>query len=266
MSHQKARGTQTLKDYFIHHRQRLFKYVSPIILFSICYYIPRFFEVVAVTKHNPECLESSNTTYNCSAQYSIEITDLRINGYYVLWYLNVSNLIVTCVIPVVSIVYLNYRVYSELKDFKKRQLSVVNRIRISTFSEKHKERNHKIQQTTTLFGIIIVFGLCHILRVILNIEELVNIENIPKEESKGCADPVAFWVLLTVPISQVLVQINCSVNLFIYCMLNKRFKDVLKSYAMECVKKYRCTSPSSVINIPTVNVDASNGEHNRLNS
>ena len=98
----------------------------------------------------------------------------------------------------------------------------------------------------------------------MNIEELVHIENIKKEVSKGC-EPFGFWMQFAVPISQVLLQVNCSANLFIYCMLNKRFREALKSCVMKCVKKCPCICGSVVIDTPKRNSDTSIGECNRVN-
>ena len=36
--------------------------------------------------------------------------------------------------------------------------------------------------------------------------------------------------MIIVPISETLLQINCSVNFFVYCAINKRFKEVALNY------------------------------------
>ena len=46
ISHQTARTTNALKEHLMHHGKRLLKFVGSIILFSVCFYIPRFFEVI----------------------------------------------------------------------------------------------------------------------------------------------------------------------------------------------------------------------------
>ena len=44
----------------------------------------------------------------------------------------------------------------------------------------------------------------------------------------GC-EWLQFWTLIAVPISNSLLQINSSINFFIYCVFNKSFRDTLKS-------------------------------------
>ena len=86
----------------------------------------------------------------------------------------------------------------------------------------------------TLFGIILVFCICHSLRVIMNIEELVNVEYIRQSVLKGCP-PWNFTFMVIVPISETLLQINCSINFFVYCAINKRFYEVAMGYLSGCL-------------------------------
>lgn len=44
--------------------------------------------------------------------YQLAATDLRLDDNYVLWYSNIARLIVTGVIPLGSLAYLNFRIYS----------------------------------------------------------------------------------------------------------------------------------------------------------
>ena len=129
--------------------------------------------------------------------------------------------------------YLNYKVYFALKKFIRRVPSVQTfPLNITTKSKdkQHNQNIDKIQQTTTLFGIIIVFVICHALRIILNIEEFFNLESMNQSISVGCI-PWSFSFLVRVPICSTLLQINCSINFFVYCALNKRYKKVFMGYA-----------------------------------
>ena len=48
-------------------------------------------------------------------KYNLVATDLRLNYHYVLWYSNVARLIITGIVPVASLSYLNYRIYAQIK-------------------------------------------------------------------------------------------------------------------------------------------------------
>ena len=249
------------------HYKRIFKYLGPTILFSVLFYIPRYFEIEANVKMDGCFDDQINTTSNCSIEYSLKATDLRKNEAYVLWYINILNLIVTCVLPILSIIYLNFKVYFGLKRYMKRRPSMqMLQIPIDVNQRKVKQTKisaDKIQQTVTLFGIIIVFCVCHTLRVIMNIEELIHSEDIKYSMIKGC-NPWSFAFLVMVPISELLLQINCSVNFFVYCAFNKRFKEVTISYVMNAVECCKKSDHSSPVAVPYTS--SHNGERIELNS
>ena len=102
--------------------KRLLYYVFPVFATSIFYYSPKFFDlnVDEVLK----CLNSTRTTTipikegvdpesteyaNCTIAYPLIPTDLRINNHYVLWYINISNLFLTAIMPVSILLSLNCR-------------------------------------------------------------------------------------------------------------------------------------------------------------
>jgi hypothetical protein len=251
--------------------KRLFKNLGPIIIFSVLFYIPRFFEVEAKVNMDGCFDEKMNTTNNCSIEYSLKATDLRKNEAYVLWYINILNLIVTCVLPIISIIYLNCKVYFGLKRYMKRKPSIQmlkipidmkERINNERKEKRTKIMSDKIQQTMTLFGIIIVFCVCHTLRVIMNIEEMIHSEDINYSIIKGC-NPWSFTFLVMVPLSEILLQINCSVNFFVYCAFNKRFKEVTFSYARNFIQCCKKLDHSSTVAVPCTN--SHTGEQIKLN-
>ena len=238
VSHQRNTGMSTVQQTYAFHRKRLFKYIGPIIVFSICFYIPRYFEVkVDIKKNDEDCLDNFEFS-NCTVQYLLQVTDLRKDENYVLWYINILNLVVTCLIPLLSIMYLNYKVYFALKNYMKRIPSLHTlplNITSKSKEKQHNQNTDKIQQTTTLFGIIIVFVICHALRIILNIEELCNLESLNQSISVGC-NPWSFSFMVRATICSTLLQINCSINFLVYCALNKRYKKVFLCYASNCCR------------------------------
>ena len=86
-----------------------------------------------------------------------------------------------------------------------------------------------VQQTRILFVIVILFVLSHVLRITLNIEEFTSLEDSNKAKDNGC-NWMIFWTYLAAPISHILLLINSSINLFIYCSFNQSFRDVLAAW------------------------------------
>ena len=178
----------------------------------------------------------------------VGLTDLRKSSDYVLWYLNVTNLIVTTVIPLVALAYLNFNVYLKFKQYIHRQPSHRHTTRPTQNQQGHptttptpNNHHHKnnnvqerfrkrekdvIQQTMILFVIVILFVLSHVLRIILNIEEMKSLREEREALDQGC-EWLKFWTIIVAPISHLLLQINSSINFFIYCFYNQSFRDVL---------------------------------------
>ncbi len=69
-------------------------YVLPVATISVLFYLPKFFE--AYVDRNDEVI----------------IRRLRRNEDYIFWYVNVANLLLTGVIPLASLCFLNARIYS----------------------------------------------------------------------------------------------------------------------------------------------------------
>ena len=83
-----------------------------------------------------------------------------------------------------------------------------------------------IQQTMILFAVVILFGLFHILRIILNIEEFLGLDNRKIAKEKGC-EWLQYWTIIASPVSHLLLQLNSSFNFIIYCYFNKSFREKL---------------------------------------
>ena len=221
-------GKQSLRIYFKFHYLRILKYIGPIVVLSTVYSIPRWLELdVEILKaynetHNTQnCANSSKVL--CETTYEIIVTQLRSENYYILWYLNVANLVITTIIPLVSLIYLNVKVYERYKEFIKRQDASLTNATIQTQERIKKREKDMTQQTMILFSIVILFGVFHILRIVLNVEEFLYIDERKAAKDNGC-EWLQYWTIIASPISHFLLQINSSVNFVIYCYFNKSFR------------------------------------------
>ena len=168
---------------------------------------------------------------NCTLKYYLVPTELRINHHYLLWYLNISNLLITAIMPICILVYLNVRIYKSLDKFLQRRPSN------SRLSEPERSLNFQHQQsvdvkkTFILFSVVVILICCHSLRFILNMDELLRLD-VFKKLQNGCEHP-RFWEQLLVPLNQLLLIVNASVHFFIYGFFDKEFLKVLKGL---CIK------------------------------
>ena len=76
-----------------------------------------------------------------------------------------------------------------------------------------------------LLIIVIVFIICHSLRIVLNIHELVTLENIQASMENGCLG-FPYWDLIASATSQFLITFNSSANFFIYCFISTKFREL----------------------------------------
>ena len=91
--------------------------------------------------------------------------------------------------------------------------------------------------------IILVFLVCHAPRIILDINELVNLET-----SEYCAKigavPFSFWSILLLNVSHFLLVMNSSVNMIVYCLLGSRFRSEVRKIMDNFVCQWPKTAPS----------------------
>lgn len=222
----RARGTTNMTS-------RLLRYVVPILALSVIYYIPKLLDMnvdevtkckgnnaTTVVKDEPEFNQENRVKENCTTEYHLTPTPLRMEHYYVLWYINISNLILTAFIPLGVLICLNCKIYLSLNQFIQRQPSAGTRT-------SRRQRLTDVKKTFILFSIVAVFVICHSLRIILNVNEFFNLTTYKEEHEKGC-DGVKFWAQVIVPLNQLLVIINASANFFIYVFFDKGFQQVLQ--------------------------------------
>ena len=211
----------TLREYFSLHKVRLMKYFIPVIVFISIFYIPKTMEL--------------QLEMNQSNQSVIYGTDLRSNDAYISWYLNFANILVTVVVPLTTVVYLNINIALLLK----RHVDTRPQSRVGSTTARQetqsttapnevtrRERN-MVQQTLMLFAIVILYLICHTPRTILNIEEFVTLNDVKMAKECNCAW-LHYWTIIVVPISHILLQVNSGTNLFIYCLFNSLFRKALR--------------------------------------
>ena len=238
-----------LRKYFLNHWKRLMKYVCPFIIFTILH-VPKFFESKIVEEEFCVIvrINESSSTCLCQNLESVRETDLRNNKFYILWYLNVTNIVVTVIIPIIALVYLFCKIFVKFREHKKRYSSVKlvppeEENSMSVNREMIDKEHIMVEQTTMLFAIIAIFLISHTPRSILNIEEFVSLNNEENAKKEGCIW-LQYWTVFVVPISHILLQIKCSTNLLILCVFSRPFRrDIrhkLRKVILISMRKIKC--------------------------
>ena len=219
-----------LKEYFLNHWRSLIKYVCPLIILSLLFHIPRLFESKIIEEKfcTMVSINESSSTCLCHTLESVRETNLRNNRFYILWYLNVTNIIVTVIIPIVALVYLFCKIFVQFRKHKKtytlvQLLPPEEENSMSVSREMIEKENVMVEQTTMLFAIIAIFLISHTPRCILNIDELVSLDNMENAKEEGCIW-LQYWTVFVVPISHILLQVKCGINLLLFCVFSGSFR------------------------------------------
>lgn len=182
-------------------------YVVVIIIFSICYNIPRFFEV-DLSEYNDR---------EFGFVYCITASDMRADESYINIYIHWLYLIFIYFIPFLSITFFNSMIY--------RQVRKANRER----QRLSRTEKREIGLATMLFCVVIVFICCNILALLINIIEAFSGKIYDR----------------LVKTSNLLVTINSSVNFIIYVIFGEKFKRIF--LLLFCKRRVGRESPDGLI-------------------
>lgn len=96
----------------------------------------------------------------------------------------------------------------------------------------NESRRKKEDNLAVIFmGFIMVFLICHLPRLLLNIHELVTIQHAMECQGRGFhAFPL--WSHIMISLSHLLLVINSATNILIYCCLSSKFRE-------ECRRVFR---------------------------
>lgn len=162
-------------------------YVIVIIIFSLIYNLPRFWEVSYTSYTHYE--------HNMSV-YCVEASELRSDQVYITVYIHWLYLVFLYFLPFTSLAILNACIYKQVRRAN------AERQRLSRLQRR------EIGLATMLLCVVVVFFLCNILALVTNVLE------------------ASYDIILEplVKTSNLLVTINSSVNFIIYVIFGEKFK------------------------------------------
>ena len=223
-----------LTKYFSTYWKRLIKNVLPIIIFSSLLYVPKLFEArveeeeVCGMVNTTGFIDQTRSLCYCTKMFPVRETPFRNNEQYNLWYLNATNILVTVLIPVISLIYLYFNIVMKFKRHKDMyhrgfSLEFEEVTPMATIENMLDREKTMVEQTMMLFAIVVVFIVSHTPRSILIVEEFASMKLKEAAREEGCVW-LPYWTSIAVPISHILLQINSSVNILICYFFNKKFR------------------------------------------
>ena len=123
--------------------------------------------------------------------------------------------------------------------FKLRHVQCVN----------ERRRSFEDNLAAIFMGFVLVFLVCHMPRLLLNIHELVVMKGAMECRNQN-HEPFSLWSLILISVSHFLLVLNSGTNILVYCFMSTKFRK-------ECSKFYRSLSNSICCNARN-NTPASN--------
>ena len=84
----------------------LMKYMLPVMLFSIVFNLPKFFEI-----RMDETEFFNNQTNTTHIEFKLNPTELRLDDNYVFYYVNIARFVVSGLIPLITLTFLHMAIY-----------------------------------------------------------------------------------------------------------------------------------------------------------
>ena len=160
---------------------------------------------------------NSTQTNNLTYLDILYASELRRSPNYSFYYLGLARIFILGIIPLTSLIYLNWNIYHGV-----RHSSIISKPGVDRQQRREKELN----LAKVLVVIVVVFIICHTFRVIIEIDNMIVSEN-----ATACleANQPAFslWSEIVDYLSETTMIINSSANMVIYCCLNELFRKLI---------------------------------------
>ena len=118
--------------------------------------------------------------------------------------------------PLSSLIYYNYKIYKAMKSS--------NDVVSHDVAQRGRYKQEK-SLATVMIRIVVVFMICHGLRKVLFFYILVTLQTVQNCNKTGNVTFLGpLWLYMLFSINNLLLVINSSVNMVIYCCINSKFR------------------------------------------
>ena len=132
-------------------------FILPALALAFIFNIPKFFETELVQ------IDQFNKDENITEEiYDYEITSLRMNPEYIFYYIHTARLLVMGILPFLSLLVINILIFMKIKEGLK--------IRVASLTVQKKQSKRR-RHSITLMTIVLVYLICNLPRVTLNLTE-----------------------------------------------------------------------------------------------
>ena len=185
---------------------RGFRYIIAIVVFSLLYNLNKFFEVEVgyVEVPKTELVNETTITITNTTKAIVTITSLRGDALYTKVVI-LLNFLIMVVVPLTMLSLCHYLTFAKIRENTKLH---------NTISNNQRRDN---AMAALFFLIIGCFLICHSGKFVLNFFEISTLFN-----DKDEAWPT--WTFVLTRFNHLMLVINSSVNFFIYCFRDARFR------------------------------------------
>ena len=139
-------------------------FILPTIFLSIFWNIPRFNELFTCVRMGNETFKATELAVNYTVKdYDICGTPMRKNPHYISIYILIANFVIMTFIPFFILTVTNFSIYTTISNISSLNKKTTNR----------QKRDHNIAMI--LVGIVIVFIVCNIFRMVMNVYEVFHL-------------------------------------------------------------------------------------------
>ena len=139
-------------------------FILPTIFLSILWNIPRFNELFTCVRKGNETFKAAEIAANYTIEeYDICGTPMRNNPHYISVYILIANFVIMTLIPIFILTVTNFLIYTTISNIS----------RLNKKTSKRQRRDHSVAMI--LVGIVIVFILCNVFRMVMNVYEVFHL-------------------------------------------------------------------------------------------
>ena len=206
------------------HNRKSWFYILPVLVLAILVNIPKFLESEVTWYYEGNAIENlkvqvGNVTVLDIPQWvpTYHVTPLRRNSEYMKYYIVYFRMFLTAIIPLILMVFLNLRIIID-----------IGTIKVKSFGSSSRWRS-ELNLFIILLCIVITFCCCHTPRVIIDMWEFSNLNNIimcidlkKTNPNENFLPPT--WIRCLTHVSHTMSILNSSVNFLIYSFVGHTFR------------------------------------------